>query len=183
MVFLSTSICPSDLVQVFALEDDYSFGILQSAAHFEWFGKSSRLKVESDLRYSVRDVFETFPWPQSDDRANVKAVADAARELRRVRGVSLAPGAGLRALYRLLELPGRHPLRVAQAELDDAVFRAYDFRRDADVLGQLLKLNQRVSREESSGHTPVGPGVPPCCAAIAGELTSSDCYEATICNT
>ena len=47
MVFLSTKICPSDLIQVFAFDDDYSFGILQSSAHFEWFGKSSRLKAAS----------------------------------------------------------------------------------------------------------------------------------------
>lgn len=32
MVFLSTEICPSDLVQVFALDDDYSFGVLQQSA-------------------------------------------------------------------------------------------------------------------------------------------------------
>jgi hypothetical protein len=177
MVFLSTRICPSDLVQVFALEDDYSFGVLQSTPHFEWFRKSSRLKVESDLRYSVRDVFETFPWPQHVKGPGVKAVADAARELRRIRKASIPPGEGLRSLYRLLDLPGRHPLRVAQADLDKAVLRAYEFCEDGELLGQLMELNQHLARMESDCLPIVGPGIPPGCEALAGELTSSDCYE------
>ena len=128
MVFLSADICPSDLVQVFALDDDYSYGILQSYHHFEWFRKSSRLKVESDTRYSVREVFDTFPWPQSPSAAQVRAVAAAGREIRRIRDEALVKiKGGLRALYRTLELPGANPLKDAHAALDAAVMEAYGF--------------------------------------------------------
>ena len=178
MVFLSTSICPSDLVQVFAFDDDYSFGILQSSAHFEWFGKSSRLKVESDLRYSVREVFETFPWPQHPTAQQVRGVARAARELRRVREASLdnQPG-GLRALYRLLESTGRHALKSAHEQLDAAVLDAYGFRSQTPLLEQLLQLNLLLAQAERSGSPTTSPGIPST-FGDPSELISADCYQA-----
>ena len=64
-VFMTTSIWPSDKVQAFLFDDDYSYGILQSSAHWQWFlEKCSKLK--SDFSYSIESVFDTFPWPQFD---------------------------------------------------------------------------------------------------------------------
>jgi len=177
MVFLSSAICPSDLVQVFAFDDDYSFGILQSLAHFEWYRKSSRLKVESDLRYSVRAVFETFPWPQSPQTSDVGAVANAGREIRRIRAESMRMRAGgLRALYRLLELPGKHPLKDAHAELDRAVVRAYGFSPTSDILSQTLELNAQVARAEAEHRQVTGPGVP-ASGGSEGQLLTDDCLS------
>ena len=182
MVFLASHICPSDLVQVFAFDDDYSFGVLQSALHFEWFSKSSRLKVESDMRYSVREVFETFPWPQGRDGAGpsetqVRSVAAAARMVRQIRVENLAAmaGGGLRALYRLLELPGRTPLKEAHATLDDAVREAFGFAADADPLSSLLALNQEVAQRCEAGLCVVPPGLPPSVASGQWARTD-DCY-------
>jgi len=161
MVFLSSQICPSDLVQVFALADDYSFGVLQSALHFEWFRKSSRMKVESDTRYSVREVFEKFPWPQSPTRRQIDAVASAAREVRDTRAHALSvTGGGLRELYRTLELPGKHPLRSAHEALDDAVRRAYGIHRKENELQFLLELNRVVDQAMKSGKHVEHPGLP-----------------------
>ena len=161
MVFLSAKICPSDLVQVFALPDDYSFGILQSSLHFEWFRKSSRMKVESDTRYSVRDVFETFPWPQAPTLTQVRTVAKAAVKLRTLRAEAIEKtGGGLRDLYRTLELPGKHPLRDAHDELDAAVRDAYGMGRRAEELTFILALNQEVSQLIAEGKQVQGPGVP-----------------------
>jgi SAM-dependent methyltransferase len=177
MAFLSTQICPSDLIQVFALDDDYSFGILQSAPHFLWFQKSSRLKVETDLRYSVRSIFDTFPWPQSPTVAQVRAVAEAGRQVRRVRAEALEKmSGGLRALYRTLELPGRSPLKDAHAALDAAVLEAYGFARGGDLLGQLLELNLAVAARIEAGEAVTGPGVPEGYAG-AGELVTDDCIR------
>jgi hypothetical protein len=176
MVFLSTTICPSDLVQVFAFDDDYSFGILQSSAHFEWFGKSSRLKIESDIRYSVRDVFETFPWPQHPTDQQVRAVAHAARELRCVRETALCDQhGGLRGVYRLLEMPGRHPLKHAHEQLDSAVLAAYGFPSKSPPLDHLLQLNVSVSQAEKCGSPVARPGIP-VTFADRDELISTDCY-------
>jgi len=144
-MFLTTSIWPSDKVQAFLLDDDYSFGILQSAAHWQWFfAKSSKLK--GDFRYSAESVFDTFPWPQTPSTAQVEAVAAAGREVRHIRAEALPKmKGGLRALYRTLELPGANPLKAAHAALDAAVLAAYGFTPKADLLAQLLALNREVA--------------------------------------
>jgi hypothetical protein len=161
MVFLSANICPSDLVQAFAFEDDYSYGVLQSASHFEWFRKSSRLKVESDLRYSVRDIFDTFPWPQSPTKKQIDAIAAASREIRRIRAEALQKiTGGLRALYRTLELPGKNPLKDAHAKLDAAVLDAYGFSTKDDLLAQLLALNLEVAAKIEANQVVTAPGIP-----------------------
>ncbi len=175
MVFLSSAICPSDAMQAFALADDYSFGILQGGPHFEWFRKSSKLKVESDMRYSVRDVFETYPWPQSPADARVRDVAEAGRRVRSARDESLMKTeGGLRAVYRLLELPGKNPLKDAQKALDEAVMAAYGFSIKKDILTQLLALNLVVAERERSGEPVTPPGIPPG-YPNAKSLVSNDC--------
>lgn len=178
MAFISPLICPSDLVQVFAFADDYSFGILQSEYHFEWFRKSSRLKVETDVRYSVRSIFDTFPWPQSPSDADVDAVAEAGREVRRVRGEALTKiKGGLRAVYRTLELPGKNPLKDAHAALDAAVMTAYGFDARKDLLQQLLDLNLKVADRESRGETVIAPGIPAGYGGDRAGLVTDDCIR------
>ena len=82
--FVSNAIRPDSSLKVFAFDDDYSFGILQSNAHWQWFTeKASTLKA--DYRYTSHSVYDTFPFPQSPAPARVKAVADAARELHEFR--------------------------------------------------------------------------------------------------
>ncbi|MCE9555703.1 MAG: N-6 DNA methylase [Planctomycetes bacterium] len=177
MEFISTEICPSDLVQVFALDDHYSFGILQSNSHFEWFRKSSRLKVETDTRYSVREVFDTFPWPQAPTVAQIDAVAAAGREVRRIRSEALAKiKGGLRAVYRTLELPGKNSLKDAHAELDKSVLAAYGFSARKDLLAQLLALNLDVARRIDAGEEVTAPGVPKLYPKPA-RLISDDCIR------
>ena len=83
-IFIDSEIRPGDALQAFAFSDDYSFGVLQSNAHWQWFiAKCSKLK--SDFRYTPESVFDTFPWPQSPTLAQTDAVAEAGRQVRRVR--------------------------------------------------------------------------------------------------
>src|SRR5439155_7310502 len=104
--FVDPAIRPDHKLRVFAFEDDYSFSILQSHAHWLWFvTKCSKLK--SDYNYTSSSVFDPFPWPQSPTKAQIDAVASAGREVRRVRAEALKTiTGGLRAVYRTLELPG-----------------------------------------------------------------------------
>jgi hypothetical protein len=159
-VFMTTSIWPSDKVQAFLFDDDYSYGILQSSAHWQWFlEKCSKLK--SDFSYSIGSVFDTFPWPQTATVTQIDTVAAAARELRRVRAEALPKiKGGLRALYRTLELPGANPLKDAHAALDTAVLTAYGFNAKKDLLAQLLALNQQVAAKIENGESVTAPGVP-----------------------
>ena len=88
-------------------------------------------------------------------------MAGAGREVRRVRAGALPKmKGGLRALYRTLELPGANPLRDAHAALDAAVLAAYGFNADADILAQLLALNQEVAAKIEKGQPVTAPGVP-----------------------
>ncbi len=76
-MFVSSAIRPSNLIQVFGFEDDYSFGILQSNAHWLWFTTKCG-KLTARFRYSAESVFDTFSWPQAPTREQIKAVAEAA---------------------------------------------------------------------------------------------------------
>jgi hypothetical protein len=161
--FMASTILPGDKMQVFAFDDDYSFGIIQSAPHLAWYqAKAARLKHEEDYNYSAESVFDTFPWPQAPTSAQIKAVAKAAREIRDVRAQAL-PGIkdGLRGLYKTLEMPGKNPLKDAHETLDTAVLAAYGFSARRDLLAQLLKLNEAVSTPIKSGKVATPPGIPP----------------------
>ncbi|MDQ7014529.1 MAG: N-6 DNA methylase, partial [Planctomycetota bacterium] len=179
-VFQSSETLPSNLLQSFAFDDDYSFGILQSDTHWQWFvAKCSKLTER--FRYTPRSVFDTFPWPQSPSKGQVRAVAEASREVRRLRDEILpTTTGGLRALYRSLELPGRHPLKDAHAALDAAVAAAYGFKKSAggsDVLGRLLALNLEVAGAITQGEPVTPPGVPASFGDPA-ELVTDDCIRA-----
>ena len=174
LAFLSPDIRPGDALSCFAFEDDYSFGILQSASHWEWFVvKCSKMK--SDFRYTPESVFDTFPWPQFPTAKQIEAVASAAVAVRGVRSDALSvTTGGLRAVYRTLELPGKHPLKDAHAALDAAVLAAYGFSPKKDLLAQLLELNLAVAAREQAGQPVTAPGVPPTYSTPA-KLITDDC--------
>ena len=158
--FVSREIRPDMQLIVFRFEDDYSFGILQSNAHWQWFvAKCSKLTER--FRYTSDTVFDTFPWPQSPTVKQIDAVAAAAQEVRHVRAEALQRlKGGLRALYRTLELPGANPLKNAHTALDAAVLAAYGFNPKKDLLAQILALNQQVAARIERGEPVTAPGVP-----------------------
>jgi hypothetical protein len=158
--FINSSVRPGDSLQIFAFADDYSFGILQSATHWQWFiAKCSKMK--SDFRYTPESVFDTFPWPQAPSEKQIDAIAAAGREIRRIRSEALANlTGGLRALYRTLDLPGKNPLRDAHAALDKAVLAAYGFTAKKDLLEQLLNLNTQVAQRLANNQPVTAPGIP-----------------------
>jgi SAM-dependent methyltransferase len=174
--FVSKDIRPGDALQVFALDDDYSFGILQSDIHWQWFKeRCSGLKI--DPRYTSESVYSTFPWPQKVTLAQVRAIGAAGvllRELRR--SILKKEQLGLRALYRSLDLPGAHPLKDAQKRLDDAVRAAYGMKAGADPLAFLLDLNNELAAREAEGRRVVGPGLPPS-VDDRSALVSRDCVR------
>jgi hypothetical protein len=176
-VFLSSRIRPDSSLTCFTFSDDYSFGILQSSVHWEWFVTKCS-KLTERFRYTPDSVFDTFPWPQSPTNKQIEAVAAAAVELRRVRAqaLKLTPG-GLRAVYRTLELPGKHPLKDAQANLDAAVLTAYNFSPKKDLLAQLLELNLTLAATESQRKSVTPPGVPDSYEYDRTRLISDDCIH------
>ena len=83
---------------------------------------------------------------------------------------------GLRALYRTLELPGANPLKAAHAALDAAVLAAYGFTAKADLLAQLLALNQQTAARLARAEPVTAPGIPPAFPHPATLLTD-DCIR------
>ena len=174
--FVSSDIRPNAALMVFPYDDDYSFGILQSLAHWTWFtNRCSTLK--GDPRYTSNTVFDSFPWPQSPTLTAIRKVASAASGLRALRRkLKQQHYLSFRELYRTIELPGASPLKDAHNNLDRAVREAYSVGGSQDLLSFLLDLNQKVACDEAAGKKVLGPGMP---ATIKdkSELVTVDCVR------
>ena len=158
--FISKEISPNDALSVFPVDDDYSFGILQSAIHWEWFvARCSTLK--GDWRYTSDTVYNTFPWPQNPTKKQIAEVARLAKDLRDKRNeFMIEHHLALRDLYRIMDDTPNNPISDIQNRLDNAVRDAYGMRRDADILEFLLDLNYKVYNKERNGERVQGPGLP-----------------------
>lgn len=99
--FVAHSIRPDSSLKVFGFDDDYSFGILQSDVHWQWF-KEKASTLKADFRYTSHSVFDTFPFPQQPAPGRVKAVAGAGRALHEFRRARMASSEGL-SLRDMLE--------------------------------------------------------------------------------
>jgi hypothetical protein len=145
---------------VFALDNDYSFGILQSSLHWVWFTeRCSTLK--SDPRYTSNTVFDSFPWPQNPSVSVVKKVAVAAVSLRQKRReLRQKHRLSFRDLYRSLELPGDHALKAVHGELDRAVREAYGLDANDEPFGFLPDLNFALAQSEADGNVIQAAGLP-----------------------
>jgi hypothetical protein len=174
--FISPQIHPDTAIVAFTFADDYSFGVIQSFIHFEWF-KARCSSLKGDFRYTSDTVFDTFPWPQSPTRPQIEAVAKEAVALRQLRREVMAKmNWSLRDLYRTLDEPGSNPLRDAHAKLDAAVRAAYAMPKDADILAFLLQLNQSCAAKEAAGEKIIPPGLP-LLVEEHGEFVTEDCIR------
>jgi len=158
--FISSEIHADTALVIFPLADDYSFGILQSGIHFDWF-KARCSTLRGDYRYTSDTVFDSFPWPQSPNKKQIGAVAAASLALRDLRNeIMRKMDYSLRDLYRTLEDPGANPLREAQDKLDAAVRAAYGMTKTDGVLEFLLELNHACATREKAGEAITPPGLP-----------------------
>lgn len=158
--FISSEIRPNAALIVFTFDDYYSFGVLQSNFHWEWW-KAKCSTLENRYRYTIDPVWDTFPWPQTPTEAQIKKVATAARALHTERTATLKKhNMSLRDLYRLLEQPGKNPIKDLHEALDKAVMDAYGFSDKEDILSQLLALNLSVAEKEKKGDKVQSPGLP-----------------------
>lgn len=158
-VFVPIGTLADSRVVVIARQDAYFLGVLESAVHKTWsLASSSRHGVGNDITYNIESCFDTFPFPwppgtepSEADSARVKAIADAARELVRLRDNWLNPPdiAPEELKNRTLtNLYNRNPewLVNAHRALDEAVFAAYGWPSDLskeEILKRLLDLNRQ----------------------------------------
>ena len=120
-------------------------GVLISAMHMAWVRVTSG-RLKSDIRYSAKYSYNTFPWPElttDKQRASVEAAAQAVLDAR-----AQFPGATLADLYDPLTMPPT--LLKAHHKLDAAVDAAYgrkpgSFKSDAERVAFLFDLYQRMT--------------------------------------
>ncbi|MCO4273535.1 hypothetical protein NG701_03690 [Pseudarthrobacter sp. HLT3-5] len=154
------SVCPSNLTNVFAVDDDYSMGILLSKAHDAWaWHRSSTL--ETRLRYTPTSVFDTFPWPDPVSSAQREAVAELSRAVvGRRQEICKAENFGLTKLYNLMDDGGYADLKKLHKQLDEAVAACYGWPKSAaqdapEIVRRLTQLNKDIT-EGSRSYDPFG---------------------------
>ncbi len=164
--WINGAVLPANTVIVFARDDDYFFGILQSRTHTLWAtGAGSQLREsESANRYTPTTCFEMFPFPEPTDKQR-EVIATAAYELNRLRENWLNPTDlfGNPALdpdqlrrRTLTNLYNEYPTWLAHAHdrLDAAVADAYGWPpdlADGEILERLLALNLAKAEAEQTG--------------------------------
>ena len=140
--YASPPVVPSSLVRVAEGADLFHFGVLTSRMHMAWLRHiGGRLK--SDYRYSIGIVYNTFPWPEADEKAKdkIRALAQAVLDAR-----AAHPGATLADLYDADLMPA--DLRKAHRDLDAAVdklHRAAPFDSDRARVEHLFALYERLA--------------------------------------
>ena len=154
--WIDGDVLPDATIIVFARDDDYFFGMLQSRPHTLWaeaMGTQLR-EAQSGLRYTPTTCFETFPFPEPTDEQR-EAIATAATELNQLRenwrnptDLFGNPALNSDQLRRrtLTNLYNDYPTWLANAHerLDGAVADAYGWPADladGEVLERLLTLN------------------------------------------
>lgn len=70
--------CPNNKTFALALDQDYHFGVLASSVHRLW-GQYRGSTLKADRAYTPTTVFNTFPWPDPDDRVCERVAAAARR--------------------------------------------------------------------------------------------------------
>jgi hypothetical protein len=115
----------SHALGVFATGSYADQAVLSSSFHQTWAIRHGST-LETRVRYSLSDVFETFPRPKPTDRlAEVGRMLDTER-----REIMLRRGLGLTKLYNLVNDPDYTDddiarMREIHADLDTAVMDAY----------------------------------------------------------
>jgi len=159
LAFSAPDVTPSDATNVFALEDDFSMGILQSRAHSAWAWQQSST-MKGDLRYTPTSVFMTFPWAGAFASSEQRdRVADACRRLLARRSeICQAEQVGLTTLYNQVDDGAWTDLKALHRELDVAVADCYGWPRsiaqdDAEIVRRLTALNREIV-EGSTAYEP-----------------------------
>lgn len=162
----------SNGAEVFAFSSDEHLALMSSGVHWLWavtWGST----LETRVRYTLSDVFETFPFPN----ALTERMAAAGSTLHKVRAEIMdRRGLGLTALYNLISDPSLRGdsdatrMRDIHLEIDEATAAAYgwdDLKLDhgfhtyrqmerwtvspaarVEILDRLLELNHERARSE-----------------------------------
>lgn len=121
----------------------FLFGILESKMHMAWV-KIIGGKFKSDYRYSNQLVYNTFPFPDADEKEkrNVEQLVDGILEIRKY--YIKEKKQKLADIYHKDYMP--EDLREKHKKLDKVVEKLYRkevFKSDIERVEYLIKINQK----------------------------------------
>lgn len=136
MGYMDDSVLCSNKVRLMPNANLFNFGILESNVHMAWM-RTVCGRLKSDYDYSIKIVYNNFPWPDVDEdtKKKIEQTAQAILDAR-----ALYPDASLADLYDSLAMPPE--LRKAHQQNDIAVMKAYGFMKKDEETGKNRYLNE-----------------------------------------
>ncbi len=146
--YMDSSVLCSNKVRLMPDATLYHFGILTSNVHMAWM-RTVCGRLKSDYDYSIKIVYNNFPWPEptSEQRAKIEQTAQAILDAR-----ALYPDSSLADLYDELTMPPE--LRTAHQNNDRAVMAAYGMSvketTESSCVAELMQMYQELVSKSSS---------------------------------
>ncbi|MCP3013131.1 hypothetical protein NGM33_07275 [Nocardiopsis dassonvillei] len=137
----------SEQIVVLASDDTAMLALLSSASHY-WWAITRASTLETRIRYTPSDVFETFAMPELTQE--LRDLGDRLDTYRR--DVMLSRNTGLTKTYNLVFDPNCNDsdiveLRAIHRAIDEATIRAYDWEDRIEAVGGLDHGFHKVGRE------------------------------------
>ena len=145
MGFMTPDIMCSNKVRLMPNASLYHFGVLTSNVHMAWM-RAVCGRLKSDYDYSIKIVYNNFPWcePTPEQKAKIEKTAQMILDAR-----AKYPDCSLADLYDETVMP--HDLRTAHQLNDRAVMEAYGFwgklNTESECVAELMKMYQRLIEE------------------------------------
>lgn len=122
----------------------YHLGVLTSNVHMAWM-RAFCGRLKSDYRYSIKVVYNNFPWcnPSAKDKELIEKTAKMILDAR-----NMYPECSLAELYNELTMPKE--LMKAHRENDKAVMKAYGFSvknmTESECVAELIKMYEKFTK-------------------------------------
>ena len=144
MGYMDDSVLCSNKLRLMPGVSLYHFGILNSAVHMDWV-RSVCGRLETRIDYSIKIVYNNFPWPNptEEQRVKIEQTAQAILDARQV-----YPEASFADMYgNLILFP---ELLNAHRANDTAVLEAYGFPKnvsESEIVARLFKMYQELTEK------------------------------------
>ena len=142
MGYMDDSVLCSNKVRLLPGASLYYFGVLESNVHMAWM-RTVCGRLKSDYDYSIKIVYNNFPWitPTDEQKAKIEQTAQGILDAR-----ALYPDCSLADLYDEVAMPPE--LRKAHQQNDIAVMKAYGFdiktTTESSCVAELMRMYQAL---------------------------------------
>jgi len=143
MGYMDDSVLCSNKLRLMPNAELYHFGVLTSNIHMAWM-RAVCGRLKSDYDYSIKIVYNNFPWcnPTIEQKKKIEETAQAILDAR-----ALYPDCSLADLYDEVARPPE--LRKAHRENDRAVMQAYGFdvktMTESTCVAELMRMYQKLT--------------------------------------